>query len=964
MKKLLLVFLLGIFLVGTVSASFEFDNVIRSEKWNEVTIKDSILGIPTTTVGVIKLVNYTGEGFVGEDYLYYDLDHRENGVSFKGSKHYSFFQTKLISNRVSDYEIYDANAEYEVDTFKTTCQTLYSNSTPYEQCTEDKTGTKTMYGKYIPYDISTKLTSGNYSFRERINVGEGETVDVIPNFYGVDITQWIFFTGFQRFEELNFTGFDTDEVASENQANAQSFTQGTVGLNVPITLKGIELILRVSTLPAADGNNTFLIVSEVDASGKPSTFLTFNNTFGSLIDGTFQSYNITLPGDVILRAGTQYAWIIGIDEGNGGTRVQRNESSLYSGGGAISNSSVSDWGAVSSTGDFQFIIWGLQLPLQVNLSAPANNSRHFAGRGVIFNSSVSPSPSTSLTNATLSIWDSDSILFNRTTQVITGESINESIINVTLDTVGTFQWNVFGCSANVTDTVCAFAASNKTFQVDPFIINSETFNNITTEGNTETFEINITTILGLQLSRGEFFYNGSSQGDGVLTRSGLSNEYVISKSITIPNVNQNINKTFLWSIIMEDGTNQNSTSNNQSVLNLVLDDCSSGSVLILNYTLKDEDTQIVMNGTEDNTTIEVDVSVFSQGTSTEIFSFSNNFSKVNPAQICLNANLSNSIYDMDVITKYFTTIREVEYHNIQNFTLTNLTIPQNIDLLDLLSSESTEFLVSFKGSDFILVSDALITITRLYVADGQFKTVEVPKTDSLGQTVVHLVRSDGRYTIIVSKKGVILATFNNVVAVCADPTIDDCQLNLNPFSEGTKATEFELFGNLNAAVEFDSSTRTITTTFNTIDGSSAAIAMNGTLFDTFQNTTACRSSLVSSSGVLTCTIPESFGNASFIMHLYNGDQLITTKIVTLEPDPFETFGYDGIIVLLIFVVTLLLMFISSLVGVIVGAILGFILSALLIVYTGGSMFGLGSTIIWIIMAGGILAWKIMKESGG
>ncbi|KKK97106.1 hypothetical protein LCGC14_2656090, partial [marine sediment metagenome] len=85
---------------------------------------------------------------------------------------------------------------------------------------------------------------------------------------------------------------------------------------------------------------------------------------------------------------------------------------------------------------------------------------------------------------------------------------------------------------------------------------------------------------------------------------------------------------------------------------------------------------------------------------------------------------------------------------LQNFTLRNSSIPQNINLLDLAVVDSQEFLVTFKSVELLPVAGALIDITRKYINEGVFKTVELPLTDDEGQVIAHLVLSDEIYTFI------------------------------------------------------------------------------------------------------------------------------------------------------------------------------------------------------------------------
>jgi len=67
---------------------------------------------------------------------------------------------------------------------------------------------------------------------------------------------------------------------------------------------------------------------------------------------------------------------------------------------------------------------------------------------------------------------------------------------------------------------------------------------------------------------------------------------------------------------------------------------------------------------------------------------------------------------MDVTTRYESQDRISEFHHIQNNTLTNLTIPININLHDLKTVDSTTFLITFENKDFLPEENALIDITE------------------------------------------------------------------------------------------------------------------------------------------------------------------------------------------------------------------------------------------------------------
>ncbi len=544
--------------------------------------------------------------------------------------------------------------------------------------------------------------------------------------------------------------------------------------------------------------------------------------------------------------------------------------------------------------------------------------------------------------------------WNLTTTSLT---CNQNLTNITINSYKLNQ-TIY---VYVNDSFGHENVKSKKFSIDAIEI-AQSYQSSTTEGNTDTFQINLTIPSSKVITIKDLFYNGTSKGAGTLTTIA-GNNYSIIKNIEIPDISAAGNRTFYWNISLDDGTNFNSREINQYTTALALDDCSTYGTLVLNYSLKDEATQSVLSLSPNlNSTIDIHVNIFTTDTSTLITNYSKRYTNDTNPQICIvNEALNNSKYLMDTTTRYTASGYSTEYYNSQSFSLTNNSIPQTINLFDLKTADSTDFLITFKDETFDLVDDAVIDITRYYVDEGLFKTVERPKTDSFGQTVGHFVESDVIYTLIISKQGTILATFNNMVAVCADSTIGDCKINLNSFLTGVPTTDFTTEFDLNVATTFDEDTRRITTIFSTLSGGVATVQLNATQFTSYGNITVCNHLLTTSSGTLICDIPDSFGNVSVIAELYSGSRLVKTYTFAIEEEALVTFGYAGIIMVFILVLTLPLMFITSTIGMVIGALLGLIIAALLNIYDGGGIIGVGSTILWAIIAGGILIWKIAQK---
>ena len=408
------------------------------------------------------------------------------------------------------------------------------------------------------------------------------------------------------------------------------------------------------------------------------------------------------------------------------------------------------------------------------------------------------------------------------TKLISGLS-NESIFIKNLS-YGTHNWNVKVCK---NDSLCK-NSSEDSVTGSRVVVNSETYSATTSEGNTEFFELNVTTA-SLGVNEVNLFYNGTNYS-GVITNTG-GNNYSLSKSLEIPSIASKTNFSFYWNLIFDDSGVYNTTAKNQTVQVIGVDDCSGFSNLILNYTIRDEEQQSIFNGSFSNTTFEVDIDVYPIGSVIPIIEYSDTIPETNPIQLCMDNNLSGITYSMDVQARYSAEDYSTEYHHIQNYTLNESTIPQNVQLYDLATADAQEFLIIFKDENFLPVENALINIQRKYVDEGVFKSVEIPKTDKDGQTIAHLVLSDVFYTIIVSKNGETLATYENVIAVCDNVATGDCEINLNVFSSTTPIEDFEEYNNIVYSPSFNESSRTVSILYNTADGSTSTMLMNVTKLD-------------------------------------------------------------------------------------------------------------------------------------
>lgn len=484
--------------------------------------------------------------------------------------------------------------------------------------------------------------------------------------------------------------------------------------------------------------------------------------------------------------------------------------------------------------------------------------------------------------------------------------------------------------------------------------NNKSYSNETIEGSLENFNYNFSK--GLEISTINLIYNGINYSS---TFIDYGNYILTNNSITMPDVLITSNLSLYWSITFSDSSVVNSTTFYQQVSPLGIDDCSVYTNLIYNYTLVNERTQaIITNVTGENASIELDLQIYDLNRENTIVNLSKNYGKVNNAKVCLNLALNNNEYSLDSIVKYSAYPKyAIEYYNINNFTLKNSSAPQHIKLYDLLSAESTTFQITFKDSTFSPIEDALIQINRQYVSEGIFKTVEIPKTDANGQTVAHFVESDIVYNLIVTKQGQVLATFNNIIAFCEDITIGDCKINLNDFGATEEVWNYDDEIGLTYVFDYNSTSRTVTFQYTTTDGGVKNVTVKVKALDYLGNTTACDSELVSSAGTVYCVIPDTIGNSTAFANIFVNNELKLMFMVDLKDS--VDYGTAGYFLFFFLILSLPLMFSSSKTGMIIGLIIGLIASFSLGLVKGGGL-GIMASIMWVVIAGLILIWKLNK----
>ena len=592
----------------------------------------------------------------------------------------------------------------------------------------------------------------------------------------------------------------------------------------------------------------------------------------------------------------------------------------------------------------------------INLENPTNGTT-LSDVGENFTVYGDVTSSFNVTNITYYVWNENGTVHNQTTVTLGDNQTFNEALYIDEFTLGDYVWNAEICYENATFGNCTFATSNYTFDVVPFSVLSESYLNETISGSTDIFTINLSVLSGFRMSTIDFVYNGTVYDTEFVEYStGL---YFVNFTQNIPQVTTDTNLTFYWAVELESGFKQNSTLHNQTIYNFAFDDCSVYTNKIFNFTIVDEDDQSFLNGITQNTSILIDLVLARLDSSDLSVNFSQKYTKINPANVCSNVDLDSSRFSVDGVIEYSASGKFVEFYNIRNYLLTNTTANQNITLYNLNSSRGQEFKITYKDSNFNLVPGALIQIQRKYVDEGVFKTVEIPIIGSAGYTIAHLVRNDIIYNLVIIEGGEVIATFNNIVADCQNPTFTECAININSFSTGIEPEDFSQDGEFSAVLSYDKDTRIVSTTYAIVSGIPTTTTLNVTLFDNLGNTSVCSDTLFSAGGTLSCTVPTSFGNSSILIKLTSGGEVKRTAIVRLGTDPSDIYGTNLIYISLCIMLFIIGMSVTDnpmTLGIMM--VLGSIILIALNVTTTGAWIGNSSaTILWFIVATVILFIK-------
>lgn len=467
------------------------------------------------------------------------------------------------------------------------------------------------------------------------------------------------------------------------------------------------------------------------------------------------------------------------------------------------------------------------------------------------------------------------------------------------------NWTCSGCDS----LGCSFAP-NRTLKVTNYAINSQTYVKNTTSYATNPFTLNVSYDSSGYTVSADIIYNGTTYAG---TKTGTGNDAIFTAYAIAPFVTSTQNVSWYWRLgLNSGGTTYYSTENkSHGVSNITIDDCSVNSIVIYNFTIRDEATKSILNATN-NTYLYVDLSLSPYGTSNKILNYSKTFNLTNPNLVCTNKDFGASQYRVDMTADYNAIIDSThsyvtKFYYKSNETLVNSSMPYLINLYDLPTDDSTTFLFTFKDSTGLTVPNGIVHVYRYYIGDGLYREVERGKLDNNGETHLHLVEEDVIYYFTVTLYDRLLYTSDSYNAKCLSTP---CSIELSAQSTTQEfPTDWDLVNNTAYDITYNRTARTVSLSFVSTEVTIA----NFTLYK-FNNNNATlvnMSSLTGASGTITLHVPIVYGNTTFFTVTYFNNTYVRSDWVSFQQSGIDYFGTTGVILASLIIIALIFMTIGD-----------------------------------------------------
>lgn len=408
----------------------------------------------------------------------------------------------------------------------------------------------------------------------------------------------------------------------------------------------------------------------------------------------------------------------------------------------------------------------------------------------------------------------------------------------------------------------------------------------------------------------------------------------------------NINNWSCYSC--DDNGECSDTASNGIITMMNFSACSGGSTLALNFTTRDEENEsVLITDYSFGVTLSAGYDTLNYGKSvidnaTALFCLS-------PAGISVDITATMEyIPNSTAYTfprQYYFDESSIEGGNQQNIIL--------YSLLDALSSAVT--FSTIRGGQY--VGDILIHLQKYDVSTDTYKLVGMGKTNAGGTDIIYLRLTDAFYRVLAFEGGSSVFDGGAQHITSTSYTID-----LGGGTGGGFTNYSGIYTNFNDIVYslyYNNNTGKVVLVYDAPSGYTSSNCLKLDQYDSLNGTTTiCYDCLTSSSGTISCTIPEnsSYYVAKYIV--YNGDIWASLQqiAIDLKANISDLIGKDGAFVSFIFLGVIAFVAIFSAVAAMLMTIFGF-----------GLLVAIGlidiswTTAMMVIVAGGIILFKLSRK---
>ena len=460
------------------------------------------------------------------------------------------------------------------------------------------------------------------------------------------------------------------------------------------------------------------------------------------------------------------------------------------------------------------------------------------------------------------------------------------------------------------------------------------------------------TVNGVQISSAIFNFNGASRPSSILANGTA--RLISVNNFEIPSVDTDTNVSFYWTITLNNGVVFNSTSRTQLVKNIGLDDCSSYTYRIINITNYNEETLAGMTGT-----VEYIMKITNNDKT--VLSTLNGTKTATAVNLCSTVNLTDTPLKYDLQLRYFASDFTYKTYNIERTNASYLPIAINLYFLEL--AKTTQFIINYKDYDYFRHPGAIIQIQRQYLSDNSYKVVEIPLISDDGTASGSFNLDNVKYKLIVIQNGVVLDTFDNIFPYCQNIYSGICTINVR----GSKGTEEYIAGD-DILYSVEMTNETVILTYVIPSGTPTEVTL-----ETFQNSrfrdniSSCSATSYASGGTIVCYYNKTVGDSVVTFDIYKNQVKYKMGDIPNVQDINGLFFTNNYFIAFVLVLSIIMMFVTSGVMMILSAI-GAVMYLAFVFLIGGAgvlnVFTASTSIVWLIIAGILLIYKLTKEEKG